>query len=139
MTVSDFFRLALKLFALYSLVIAVIVFLPGSSNVLFYDFGWQAILWICFVIIVTLFLFIALAFNSDRIVERLKLAKGFESTHIPFEKLDAPTIIKIGCIIIAGLTFLDNVPKLLTHLYVAVRIQAPTFPLDYYMGYDSEK
>lgn len=139
MSTTDFFRLVLKLFALYLLVTTLFSVLPGTMGfVISTGIDWRGILWICFIIILLLSLFTLLAFKSDRIVEKLKLGKGFDNPHIPFDKMDAHTIIKVGCIVIGGLTFLQNLPSLLTHLYIAFRMGASGSLEDFVLGYDAQ-
>ena len=123
MTPTDFFRLVLKLFSLYSLITIVFSVIPSSYAVgAAFALDWTAVLWSAFAVLASIALFVALAFQSDRIVSKLKLAKGFDHDHIPFEKIDSKTIIKVGTIIIGGLLFIQNISYFLTHLYIAFRL-----------------
>ena len=139
MTVNDFFRLVLKLFALYCLVNAIFSLLPSIGYMAAYGQGidWMGILWSCFITVLILALFVLLAFQSDRVVAKLKLSQGFENPHIPFEKMDAHTIIKVGCILMGGIIFVENIPGLLSHLYIALRMKVDTNVVDVVMGYNS--
>jgi hypothetical protein len=139
MLVNDFFRLVFKLFALYSAVISLFTILPRTISAIAYQDDWMVLVWTCFVVLLTIILFLLLAFNSDKIVNKLKLSRGFENSHIPFEKMDAHTIIKVGCIFLGGLIFLENISSLLSHLYIALRFGDSSIFDERVLGYDHQK
>jgi hypothetical protein len=138
MTVKDFFRLLIKLFALYSLVVSLFAVIRSIFGFIPYEFDWLNLAWIAFTTILLFALFVMLAFQTDRIVEKLKLERGFDSTHIHFEKLDSFTIIKIGSIVIGCFLLVQNIPHFIVQLYLALRIRASETLLDGLLGFSRE-
>jgi hypothetical protein len=139
MTVNDFFRLLLKVFSFYWLVQVLFNILPGMLGTLgaMNDrFDWLLLLWIALVAAISIIILVILALKSDWIVEKLNLSKGFENNYIPFDKLDAPTILKLGCIITGGVMLLQSIPPALTQLYIAFQMAVSVRGEDMIVGYD---
>ena len=118
MKTKDFFRLMLKLFGLYSLIIALFNILPQTFGyVVSFSpeyIDWLSIVWVVAVAGALLSLFFFLTFQPDWLISKLKLDKGFDEDTIPFSKLNGTAILKIGCIVVGGIIFLDNLPSFLT-------------------------
>ena len=126
MSTKDFFTLALKLFALYTLIGIIFGVIPSYLSVLTHTpYGDEdlagAAYAVAAVALLTM-LFVYLANKSQWLVTKLKLDRGFDTDRIPLDKLDARTIVKVGCFVIGGVIFLDNLPYFLMHLYAAFRM-----------------
>ncbi|GEO22945.1 hypothetical protein CQA01_34790 [Cyclobacterium qasimii] len=80
-----------------------------------------SILWIAIAIMVVVGLFVALIFKADKVVELLKLDRGFDDDKIEIGSLEPADIIKIGTFIIGGLLILDNIPAFLSHTLFALK------------------
>ena len=121
MTKRDFFILIIKVFGLLSVVTTLFSALP--SNISFAMMGIDAlsILWIAIAIMVVVGLFVALIFKADKVVELLKLDRGFDDDKIEIGSLEPADIIKIGTFIIGGLLILDNIPAFLSHTLFAFK------------------
>lgn len=145
MKTKDFFTLALKLFALYSLITMIFNVIPSYMTVLIHDrFGqpdYSGAIYAVGAVALLTGLFVYLVNRSAWVVEKLRLDRGFEESTIPLDKLDANAIVKIACIIIGGMIFVQNIPYFLMHLYAAFRMDVDNAgdggilgALDYYLG-----
>ena len=114
MTKRDFFRLIIKLFGLYSMILTLFTFLPSNiSNVLIYKEE------ICFVFIIlgsillAIALFLILLFKTDFIIDKLGLDKGFDDDKIILGEFKNEQIFKFAIILIGGFLILDYFPNVL--------------------------
>lgn len=121
MKTKDFLRLAIKLFGLYILILSLftfirqigIIFVAGEHDLSY----WLNLTGFILNAGALLFLFFWLAFRPDVIIEKFRLDKGFDHDHIPFEKIDSLNILRIGCILVGGIIFLENLPEFLSNCY----------------------
>ncbi|MDQ3110867.1 MAG: hypothetical protein M3R17_13320 [Bacteroidota bacterium] len=110
---KDFFRLILKLFGLYALVICLFTFLPGTITQL-WGFGELTglLLGLC-ILAIPVLLFLLLLFRHDIIIRWLRLDQGFDEERINFGDLSSANILKLGSIITGGFLIIDSIPLLL--------------------------
>lgn len=113
---KDFFRLIIKLFALYSIITTIFYSIPSSLSFALMDFDFYSILFIVGFTLLTLFLITLLLFKADWIIKILKLDKGFDSNEVSFQNFNLENIVKISIIITGGLLVIENFPKFLTYL-----------------------
>jgi hypothetical protein len=137
MGIRDFLRLLLKLFGLYLLISTVfsipayIVYMVQTGTDLvpiLFNIAGEV-----FVIAALACIFFYLVFNPDKIIDRLKLDRGFEATHIHFEKLSSGLVLKIGISIVGLLLFVRNISDLLTYGYRIFK-KSVTASEDYFGG-----
>lgn len=115
MKTKDFLRLIIKLFGLYSLVLSLFTFIPQTAGQLISDYvNWIDIVGYIFIGITMICLFLWLTFKPDFLINSLKLDKGFDQDKIPLDKLDSAAILKIGCVAIGGIFFLDNLAEFIS-------------------------
>lgn len=122
MTKKDFFRLLIKIAGLYFIISAV--FSGLSNNIIFSVEGkadWISILWVILTLIIVVGLFTLMIYNADKIINWLKLDKGFDDERIDFQKIETQSILKLALFIIGGLLFIDNIPPFLSRSYFALR------------------
>lgn len=122
MTKTDFFRVLIKVFGLYSLIIALFTILPSNIFLIQDGFDLYTIIYLLVLVTIVVFLFILLIHKPNTIINWLKLDKGFDEERIYFEKLNSHNIIKLGAIIIGGLLLIDNIPSFLSLTYYAFKI-----------------
>lgn len=120
----DFFIIIIKLFGLFSAIATVFSALPGNLYFAFNDFDLWAIIWIIIVVSFVFGVFILLIFNSGKLVDLLRLDKGFDSDKLDFGNLNAEEIVKVGVFIIGGLLIIDNIPTFLIQTYYAFKERA---------------
>lgn len=121
MTKKDFFTLIIKIFGLYWLLNCLIMVLPQIAVAIQMRFNGIAI---AFTIVATSLaagLFVLLLFKSDKLVDLLKLERGFEEDRIDFGGLKASDIIKISCLIIGGLLLINTIPSFLYQTFLIFR------------------
>lgn len=121
MTKTDFFRVLIKVFGLYSLLIILFSVIPGNiSFILSYPDMW-GFAWLLLGVGITFALFFFLVRRPDIIIKMLKLDKGFDEERIQFENLNTRSILKLSSIIIGGLLIIDNIPVFLSYTFVAFK------------------
>lgn len=122
MTKRDFFILLVKVFGLYSGVKVIFGTLPG--NIAFGMRGEDQIqiyIWIIPAILIVTGLFWLLTLKADKLVDFLKLGKGFSDDRIELGNIKPEDIIKIGVFIIGGLLMINSVPGFLSHVFSSFR------------------
>jgi len=121
MTKRDFFRIILRLFALYLLLLTIFNFIPTNVSYLSYEPAiWPALI-IVFSAVLMIMLFIFLLRKSDSVIDVLKLDKGFDDDRIEFGNLGSLEIVKIALIFIGGFMFLDHLPEFLHYCYLGFK------------------
>ena len=131
MTKQDFFRVLIKVFGLYSLILSAFSAIPSAASYSFQDFGYSGILFVIFIVSVLALLFILLIFKSDFIIRLLRLDKGFDGDRFDISNIDATGIIKLSAIIIGGMLFIDNLPIFISHTYYAFKLSISGDNYDY--------
>lgn len=121
MTKRDFFILIIKVFGLFSVVTSLFSGLPSNISFAITEIDALSILWIVMAIVIVVGLFVALIFKADKVVQLLKLDKGFDDEKIEIGNLKPTDIIRIGTFIIGGLLILDNIPAFLSHSLFAFK------------------
>lgn len=115
MTITDFFRMLIKLFALYALVsnvysvvqsFGIVAYVDEPMIIIFVIFAW--------IIVITLFIFLLL--YPDYFIDKLKLTRGFDNYQIDFN-INQNILIKIIVFIFGGILFIDNLPPFLINTY----------------------
>jgi hypothetical protein len=118
MTKRDFFILLVKVFGLYSAVTAIFGVLP--SNVAFGMHGEIQIemyIWTVAAMFIVAGLFWLLTLKADKLVDFLRLGKGFSDDRIELGNIKSEDIIKIGVFITGGLLMIKSVPGFLSHIF----------------------
>jgi hypothetical protein len=121
MTKRDFFILVIKLFGLMSIVTSLFSVIPSNISFALMDIDIFSLIWITVAVIVVIGLFVLLVFKADKVVELLRLDKGFDDEKIELGSLNSSDIVKIGTFIIGGLLILDNIPGFLSHTLFAFK------------------
>ena len=121
MTKRDFLILMIKLFGLYTAVTTLFSVLPGNIIYSLRYIDALVITWIIASLGVTIGLCWILTFRADRLVDLLKLDKGFADERIEFGNLRSEDIIKTGVFIMGGLLFIRTLPGLLSNVFWAFK------------------
>ncbi len=115
MTKRDFFILLIKVFGLYSIITTLFSVIPNSLSSISLDFGIAAILWSIFGSGIAIGITVILLSKADKVVQLLKLDKGFDDDRIDFGNIKPSDIVKIGSFIIGGFLILNNIPNFISH------------------------
>ncbi|MDC6363646.1 MULTISPECIES: hypothetical protein [Flavobacteriaceae] len=121
MTKRDFFRIVIRLFALYLLLLVIFNFIPSNISYLTFEFSMWPILIIFGSTVLMILLFLFLLRKSDNVIEVLKLDKGFDDDRIEFGNLGSLEIVKIALIFIGGFMILDHLPEFLHYCYLGFK------------------
>jgi len=135
MTKRDFFIVIIKLFGLYALVTSAFTILPSTTTLLT-SVDFTSIVILCLILVVLVGLFVFLVFKSDKIVDLLKLDKGFDEDRIDFGNIDSTLIIKLATILIGGTIFLNNLSTFIHALVLAFKSEATGIEFDYRTKYN---
>ena len=123
MTKRDFFRVLIKIFGLYSLVLSIFTLIPQNiSNVLF-QFDIMMLLIILASSIISVGMFLILLFKTDFIIDKLKLDKGYDDNQIIISNLTNESILKLA-LIIGGFLIIDYLPAVLFDLINAFKTKS---------------
>ncbi|MBL7885201.1 MAG: hypothetical protein JNJ52_00505 [Flavobacterium sp.] len=121
MTKRDFFRLIIKIFGLYSLILTVFTVIPNNISNLLYQYDIRMIAVILAIMCISVGLFFVLLFKTDSIITILKLEKGFDEEKMDIGNLNSQSILKLALILIGGFLVLDYVPSFLFELVNAFK------------------
>jgi hypothetical protein len=121
MTKRDFFRLLIKLFGLYSGLLAIFTVIPNNITSVLYQFDVTILLFIIASTLLIVFFFLFLIFKTDFVIDKLKLDKGFDDDTIQFESLTTESIVKIAVFLIGGFLIIDYLPNFLNYTLQAFR------------------
>ena len=121
MTKRDFFRIIIRLFALYLLLLTVFNFIPTNVSYLTYELAIWPILIILGSAMLMILLFVFLLKKSDTVIDVLKLDRGFDDDRIEFGNLGSLEIVKIALIFIGGFMILDHLPEFLHYCYLGFK------------------
>ena len=123
MTKRDFFRVIIKLFALYSVILTVFSLMPTYFSYAYISFDSVTLFLALGVVVCILILLIAILYGTDKIIDILKLDKGFDDDHIVIGNFNESNILKLAIILISGFLILDNIPILINQAYLAFKNQ----------------
>jgi hypothetical protein len=129
MKTRDFFILMVKLFGLYSLAIAIFTYIPSSLSYLVTAFmleDYTAYLLSLLVVAFILLLVYIMIKKADKIVDLLKIDRGFEIEFIDLGKMSEASIIKIALIILGTYLFVEEIPYFVNATLKAIEVE--TFP-----------
>ena len=134
MTKRDFFRLVIKLFGLYSLILSLFTFLPRNiSNVTLY----KDEIWIIFAVLgsvlLTISLFLFLLFKTDFIIDVLGLEKGFDEDKIILGDFKTEQILKFSIILISGFLIVEYFPSVLVEMLNIFKTKTSSYSI---IGYE---
>ncbi len=117
MTKRDLFILIIKLWGLYSIVLLVFNTMPSILQVMPYGVDVYLIIYMVIAFVVSTILLAVLLFKAPKIVDLLKLDKGFEEENINFGDIKSITIIRIIVIFMGGSLVLYHFPSFLLNTY----------------------
>lgn len=121
MTKRDFFRIIIKLFGLYSLILTVFSYIPTNISYVTIAFEPLTILWIFGATVFVVLTYIFLILKTDKIIDLLKIDKGFDDERIELGNFNNESIFKFALLFIGGLLIVDYVPNFLQYTYLAFK------------------
>lgn len=132
MLLRDLFRLILKLFGIYALIISLFTFLPKAFSIS--DLEISSFIWIFVVSVIMLGFFLVIIFRSDAIIDLLELDQGFEEKEIHFGNVDSLTLIKLGIILAGGILVVDKFPEFIYQTFNLMKNQSEPSAWEKFIG-----
>jgi len=138
MTKRDLFRIIIKIIGLYFILqIPMNMFnlVHAVHNARFPgDDDWHGYLEILFIFVMSLMiaaLFTLLILKSDKVIDLFRLDKNFDSDKVAIlGNITSRGLLKIGIILLAGISFIDNIAPAITSSFYIFR-QSVANPYDY--------
>jgi hypothetical protein len=121
MTKKDFFILLIKLFGLLFFVRALFYQLPSLFFVLYTQFELTMIISSVVIFVLLSLVVFSLVFKAGKVVEILKLDKGFDEERIDLSNLNIKTIAKFAIFLIGGLMIMDYLPEFISYAILAFK------------------
>lgn len=122
MSVRDLFRILIKLFGVYSSIIAFFRITGQSlTSISFSSSPILVLLWVLFVFVIIFVFYSFLIFKTDFIIDKLRLDKGFDDNKIFINGITNQNIIKLAIILIGGFLLIENIPSFLGHSILEVQ------------------
>lgn len=121
MTKKDFFILLLKVFGLYSALIALFSTIPNMLSYIAAGFDVFSLLWILMSVFLIIGFFVGLILKPQFLVRLLRLEKGFDEERIDLGRLSSLAIIKISLLLIGAMLVIEQLPAFLSHSYYAFK------------------
>ncbi len=131
MTKKDFFRIIIKLFGLYSLILVIFSYIPTNMGYILREFQWVTLVWIFGLTAFVASIYVFLIFKVDRIIDFLKIDRGFDDEQIILGDFTTKKIVKFAIILIGGFLVVGHLPSFLHHSYVAFKQQVSGGRLNY--------
>ena len=121
MTKRDFFRILIKVFGLYSLILTVFYFFPANISYVTFEIRPINFLWVFIAVLIPILIYILLIRKADVIIDALKIDKGFDSENIELGNFNSEKLIYLALIIIGAFLIIDNLSIFLQYTYLAFK------------------
>ncbi|MCF1422304.1 hypothetical protein [Mangrovimonas futianensis] len=121
MTKRDFFRIIIKIFALYSLILTIFNWIPSNIIYTVFDFEALPILGLLGFTLLALLIYYLLIKKTDFIIDFIKLDKGFDDQTMELGNLKPDHILKLGIILVGGLFVISNLSDFLQYAFLAFK------------------
>ena len=121
MTKRDFFRIIIKLFALYSLILTVFSWIPSNLVYTVYDLELLPILGVLGFTLLAILIYYFLIKKTDQIIDFIKIDKGFDNPNIELGNLATDKILMLGIILIGGLLLISNLADFIQYSFNAFK------------------
>ncbi|WP_299333964.1 hypothetical protein [uncultured Psychroserpens sp.] len=121
MTKRDFFRILIKLFALYSLILTVFYWIPSNYIYTIYEFELLPVLSLLLFTLLAVLFYYALIKYTDNIINLTKVDKGFDDEFIKLGDLKTKQILMLGIILIGGFLLITNLTDFIQYTFLAFK------------------
>jgi hypothetical protein len=95
--------------------------IPGNVDFVIRQIDLPGIIWIMCSLILIILLFIFLIYYPDKVINWLKLDRGFDDDSIDFKNFNNANILKLAVIVIGGILIIKNIPAFLSHTLFAFK------------------
>lgn len=133
MSKRDVFRIVIKLFGLYSIVL-LITALPQVFSSIFLWGELTFIIGTLLSIVIFLSLVYLMLVKTDKIISILKLDKDFDDEKASLSQFTPTGIIKLGIVIVNVYLIILNLPDLVTNLFYLFKYSIPDDGIDSFLN-----
>nr|WP_321236779.1 hypothetical protein [uncultured Psychroserpens sp.] len=123
MTKRDFFRIIIKLFALYSLILTVFYWIPSNYIYTIYGFELLPIIGLLIMTLLAFLFYILIIKYTDTIIDFIKIDKGFDDEILVLGNLTVSQIFIIGIIVLGGYLFITHLVDFMQYTFLAFKDQ----------------
>lgn len=123
MTKRDFFRLLIKIFALYALLITVFTLIPNNIFYTLIEFQPLIIIGSIGFVILVILLYYFIIKKTDWLIDITKIDKGFDDDEIMLEQLNSKVILNVGIILIGGIILVTNLTEFIQYTYFSFKYE----------------
>ena len=121
MTKRDFFILLIKIFGLQALIVSLFSILPTTISYTSFDGGLETASIVIISLGVIVLLYVLLFHYSEKVVDWLKLDKGYEDDRIDLKNFSSTNIIRLACLLLGGYLVIHNIPTILNLLFFIIK------------------
>jgi NADH:ubiquinone oxidoreductase subunit 5 (subunit L)/multisubunit Na+/H+ antiporter MnhA subunit len=122
MTPRSLFNIIIKIFGLFFLKETINTIIQFGTSLIFFVKGnateelvWGVII-TSFVVAIYTFIFFKLVFNTNYVIDKLKLDQGFNQAEFSFN-ISTPKILMIALFVVAGVILVNEIPNLCSNLF----------------------
>ncbi|UOB19111.1 hypothetical protein [Abyssalbus ytuae] len=119
MTKRDLFRVLIKVFALYSIILTVFSWIPSNFIYTFYKLELIPVLATLGFTALAFLIYYILIKKTDQIIDFIKLDKGFDNPDLELGNLGTDKILMLGIILVGGLLFITNLADFIQYSFLA--------------------
>ncbi len=137
MNKKDLFRIILKFAGLYWIVINMYNQLPFLFSLVFNRSDYTFLPYLIGYFLVCIAIFIILVLYTDKLIDWIKLDKGFDEDQIEFSNFNIENILKLALIIVGCMLIINNISIVIIQAYYFIKINVTTNQSDSF-GYTSQ-
>lgn len=141
MTKRDFFRVLIRIFALYSIILTVFSWIP--SNLMYSSFEYEFILILgagLFFTLLSIIFYVFLVRKTDAIIDFLKIDKGFDDSKIELSDFDSDKVFMLGIILIGGFLFVTEFSYFIEFAFITFKREIQSGELYvFFNGFDNSE
>ncbi|WP_460219456.1 hypothetical protein [Psychroserpens sp. MEBiC05023] len=123
MTKRDFFRIIIKLFALYQLIITIFYWIPSNYIYTIYGFELLPVIGLLVMTVLAFLFYILIIKYTDNILNFIKIDRGFDDEKFAFSNLKTKQILILGIVLLGGYLFITHLIEFLQYTFLAFRDQ----------------
>lgn len=126
MSKRDLFRIIIRIYAIYSLIIGILYIVPQNIGAMSYELqsgmGGYSVLVLILSIAFVLGLTMLLNRKADTIIKWFKLDQGYDTNEVQLSHFNTEFIFTIASVIIGGFLIIDYAPSLILQTYNAFKM-----------------
>jgi hypothetical protein len=126
MSKRDLFRIIIRVYAIYSLIIGILYIVPQNIGAMSYEIqsgmGGYSVLVLILSVAFVFALTMLLNRKADTIINWFKLDQGYDTNEAPLSQFNTEFIFTIASVIIGGFLIIDYAPLLILQTYNAFKL-----------------